>query len=133
MSFIRLNFKWEENGCRIGSSYVGGHTAKARSHSNWEHKSLNPAVQVKHFEVETKSRRSKKKGENGMTSAEEKEMQKKTIKNDARTAALQLTIGYVEKEEFNNFTGADRNYNDYKSAVNNLVGNAATEHAGSNE
>ena len=56
-----------------------------------------------------------------MTSAEEKEMQKKTIKNDARTAALQLTIGYVEKEEFNNFTGADRNYNDYKSAVNNVL------------
>jgi len=109
------------------------HAAKARSHSYWEHKSLNPAVQVKHFEVEIKSRRNIKKGENGMTSAEEKVMQKKAIKDDTRKAALELTIGYVEKEEFNNFTGADRNYSDYKRAVNNLVGNSTTEHQASNK
>jgi hypothetical protein len=90
------------------------HTAKARSHSNWEHRALNPAVQQKHKEVASVTSRKRKRGANGMTASDERKETKKSIKNDSRIAALASTVAYVNNNELSNFTGEKRNFNDYK-------------------
>jgi len=109
------------------------HAAKARSHSNWEHRALNPSVQLKHQEVTNITSRKRKRGENGMTAAEERKETKKTLKNDSRIAALTATVNYVNNNELSNFTGEERNFNDYKirqdaaAALHQLV-NTPLEH-----
>ena len=109
------------------------HAAKARSHSNWEHRALNPAVQLKHQEVTNITSRKRKRGENGMTAAEERKETKKTLKNDSRITALTATVNYVNNSELSNFTGEERNFNDYKirqdaaAALHQLV-NTPLEH-----
>jgi hypothetical protein len=90
------------------------HAAKARSHSNWEHRALNPAVQQKHQEVASVTSRKRNRGANGMTASEERKETKKSIKNDSRIAALASTVAYVNNNELSNFTGEKRNFNDYK-------------------
>ncbi len=62
-----------------------------------------------------------------MTAAEERKENKKTIKNDSRIAALGATVGYVDNNDLNNFTGEKRNFSDYKTrheaaaALNHLL------------
>ncbi len=53
-------FGFRDNGRTRG---LKDHAAKARSHSNWEHRALNPAVHVKHQEVKNATSRNKKGGQ----------------------------------------------------------------------
>ena len=52
-----------------------------------------------------------------MTAAEERKENKKTIKNDSRIAALGATVGYVDINELNSFTGEKRDFNYCKTRL----------------
>jgi hypothetical protein len=78
-------------------------------------------VQLKHQEVKSATSQSRKRGANGMTAAEERKENKKTMMNDSCIAALATTAAYVNNNELNNLTREKRSFHDYKTRQNSAA------------
>jgi hypothetical protein len=103
-------FGFKEEGRTRG---LKDHAAKAVSHSNWEERGLNPAVQAKHEEIRNLITRKRKIG-SGISKATERKQNAKILKNDNRVAAFNNTIGYLENNALDDFMGNARNFKEFK-------------------